>query len=173
MNGINKVIILGTLGKDPEVRYTQSGGAVASFSVATSEKWKDKQTGQQKEQTEWHNITIFGKLAEICGEYLRKGSQVFLEGKLKTESWDDQATGQKKYKTSIVANNMQMLGGKPQSEQQNGQQANNWQQPAPQQAGGFQHQQPAQGGFQPQPQAVTQMAQQPAQPDFDGDSIPF
>ena len=110
--GINKAIIVGALGKDPEIRYTASGSAVASFSVATNEQWKDKQTGEKKERTEWHNITVFGKLAEICGEYLKKGSQVYLEGKIQTDKWQDQ-NGQDRYTTKIIANEMQMLGGNP------------------------------------------------------------
>lgn len=137
MNGINKVILVGTLGKDPEIRYMPNGNAVANFSVATSEKWKDKQSGQQKESTEWHNITIFGKLAEICGEYLRKGSQVYLEGKLKTEKWQDQATGQDRYKTVIQCSEMQMLGGKQQTQKSQGGFQQQPQQPHQNQTGGF------------------------------------
>ena len=114
MNGVNKVIIVGNLGKDPEVRYMPSGGAVTSFSVATTEKWKDKQSGEMVEKTEWHNIVIFGKLAEIAGEYLKRGSHVYIEGKLNTEKWTDKQ-GNDRYTTKIVAKEMQMLGGKPQS----------------------------------------------------------
>lgn len=109
--GVNKVILVGTLGKDPETRYMPSGGAVTGFSVATNESWKDKQTGEKQERTEWHNITIFGKLAEIAGEYLKKGSQVYLEGSLRTEKWQDKQ-GQDRYTTKIIANEMQMLGGR-------------------------------------------------------------
>jgi len=112
MNGINKVILIGTLGKDPETRYMPSGGAVTSFSIATNESWKDKQTGEKVEKCEWHNITTFNKLAEICGEYLAKGSQVYIEGKLTTEKWQDKQ-GNDRYTTKIIANQMQMLGGKP------------------------------------------------------------
>lgn len=113
-SGINKVILVGNLGKDPEIRYNPNGNAIAGFSIATSESYKDKQ-GQTVEKTEWHNITIFGKLAEIGGEYLKKGSQVYLEGKLKTEKWTDKQ-GQERYTTKIIVDSfsgvMQMLGGK-------------------------------------------------------------
>ena len=110
MAGINKVILIGNLGKDPEVRYTQAGSPIAHFSIATSEKWKDKQSGQQQEKTEWHNITAFGRLAEISGEYLRIGSKVYIEGKLATSSWEKD--GQKHYKTEIHMREMQMLDSK-------------------------------------------------------------
>jgi len=110
MNGINKAIVVGTLGNDPEPRYMPSGGAVTSFSVATNESWKDKTTGEKKERCEWHNISMFGKLAEIAGEYLKKGSQVYLEGSIRTEKYNDKA-GVEKYSTKIIANQMQMLGG--------------------------------------------------------------
>ncbi|UNI77055.1 single-stranded DNA-binding protein [Klebsiella phage KpnS_VR6602] len=113
--GVNKVIIVGTLGNDPEVKYSASGSAIANLSVATSEQWKDKQTGEKKEQTEWHRVVIFGKLAEVAGEYLRKGSQVYVEGKLRTRKWTDQS-GVEKYTTEIVLQPMngvmQMIGGK-------------------------------------------------------------
>lgn len=109
MSGVNKVIILGRLGQDPEIRYMQDGAAVANISVATSETWKDKQTGEKKEKTEWHKIVIFGKLAEIAGEHLKKGSQAYFEGRLQTRKWQDQ-NGQDRYSTEIVANVMQMLG---------------------------------------------------------------
>lgn len=109
MSGVNRVIILGRLGQDPEIRYMQDGKAVANISVATSEEWKDKQTGEKQSKTEWHRIVIFGKLAEIAGEYLKKGSQAYFEGKLQTRKWQDQ-NGQDKYSTEIVANVMQMLG---------------------------------------------------------------
>ncbi|WP_449555229.1 single-stranded DNA-binding protein [Lelliottia amnigena] len=112
--GVNKVIIVGRLGQDPEVRYAPSGAAFANLSVATSEQWRDKQTGEQKEQTEWHRVVISGKLAEVAGEYLRKGSEVYLEGKLRTRKWTDQS-GAEKYTTEVlvgVGGTMQMLGGK-------------------------------------------------------------
>lgn len=108
MAGINKAILVGRLGKDPEIRYTPSGTAIANFTMATSENYKDKD-GQKQERTEWHRIVAFGKLAEICGEYLAKGKQVYIEGRIQTRSWDDK-DGNKKYMTEIVANTMQMLG---------------------------------------------------------------
>lgn len=108
MAGINKVILVGRLGRDPEVRYTPSGVTVANFSIATSEEWKDKDTGQKQERTEWHKIVAWRRLGEICGEYLRKGKQVYIEGKLQTKSWEDR-DGNKRYTTEIVASNMQML----------------------------------------------------------------
>ncbi|WP_318591378.1 single-stranded DNA-binding protein [Enterobacter kobei] len=112
--GVNKVILIGNLGQDPEVRYLPSGGAVCSMTLATSESWRDKATGEQKEQTEWHRVVLFGKLAEVAGEYLRKGSQVYIEGQLRTRKWTDQS-GAEKYTTEIVVNvggAMQMLGGR-------------------------------------------------------------
>ncbi|MBA6251586.1 MAG: single-strand DNA-binding protein [Colwellia sp.] len=169
MAGVNKVIILGNLGKDPEVRFMPNGGAVANLTLATSETWKDKQTGEQKEKTEWHNIVMYQRLAEIAGEYLKKGSKIYIEGSLQTSKWTDQQTGQDRYKTEIKANTMQMLDGKPsqgqgggfanQGQQQGGgfqqqapaQQGGYSQQAAPQQQGGFQQQAPVQqGGFQQQ-----------------------
>ncbi|HET8710277.1 MAG TPA: single-stranded DNA-binding protein, partial [Spongiibacteraceae bacterium] len=106
--GINKVILIGNLGNDPETRYLPSGGAVTNITVATSESWKDKQTGQQQDRTEWHRVVFFNKLAEIAGEYLRKGAKVYIEGSLRTRKWQDQG-GQDRYTTEIVANEMQML----------------------------------------------------------------
>ncbi|MEE8428314.1 MAG: single-stranded DNA-binding protein [Gammaproteobacteria bacterium] len=108
--GINKAIILGTLGKDPEVRYTGSGSAVATISVATNEKWKDKQSGEMQERTEWHRIVIWGKLAEICGQYLKQGSLAYFEGSIRTNKWQDR-DGKDRYTTEIIATEMQMLGG--------------------------------------------------------------
>ncbi|HDS6681357.1 single-stranded DNA-binding protein [Klebsiella aerogenes] len=119
--GVNKVIIVGRLGQDPEVRYAPSGAAFANLTVATSEQWRDKQTGEQKEQTEWHRVVISGKLAEIAGEYLRKGSEVYLEGKLRTRKWTDH-NGIDKYTTEIqvgINGTMQMLGGKQVGNEQN------------------------------------------------------
>lgn len=119
--GVNKVIIVGRLGQDPEVRYAPSGAAFANITVATSEQWRDKQTGEQKEQTEWHRVVISGKLAEIAGEYLRKGSEVYLEGKLRTRKWTDH-NGVDKYTTEIqvgINGTMQMLGGKQVGNEQN------------------------------------------------------
>ena len=109
--GVNKVIIVGNLGGDPETRYMPSGSAVTNFTVATNESWKDKQTGEQKERTEWHKVVIFDRLAEIAAEYLRKGSQVYIEGKLQTRKWQGQ-DGQDRYTTEIRASEMQMLGGR-------------------------------------------------------------
>jgi len=109
--GINKVILVGNLGSDPEVRYTANGDAVATISVATAESWKDKQTGEKQEKTEWHRVVMFRRLGEIAGEYLKKGSQVYIEGKLQTRKWQDKS-GNDRYTTEIVANDMQMLGGR-------------------------------------------------------------
>ena len=111
MAGINKVIIVGNLGKDPEVSYVPSGAAKAVFSVATSDTWKDKATGEKKERTEWHRIVAWDKLGEICGKYLSKGRQVYVEGKLQTHSYDDKE-GVKRYVTEIIAQDVQFLGGK-------------------------------------------------------------
>jgi single-strand DNA-binding protein len=138
--GINKVILIGNLGQDPETRYMPSGGAVTNITVATSESWKDKQTGQQQERTEWHRVVFFNRLAEIAGEYLRKGSKVYLEGSLRTRKWQDKNTGADRYTTEIVGNEMQMLdsrGGSDSnyvpSQQASSQQAPS-QQAAPQQS---------------------------------------
>jgi len=155
MSGINKAIVLGNLGKDPEVRFMPSGEAVANLTIATSESWKDKQTGEQKEKTEWHKVSIFGKLAEIAGEYLKKGSKVYVEGSLQTRKWTNQQ-GQDQYTTEVVlqgfGSKMEMLDGKPQGAQQ--------QTPAQQQ--GFQQapqQQQPQQGFQQQAPANTNNGQ--------------
>ncbi len=166
MAGVNKVILVGNLGKDPEVRFLPNGGAVANITIATSESWKDKQTGEQKERTEWHNVVMYQRLAEIAGEYLKKGSKVYLEGSLQTSKWADKETGQDRYKTEIKASQLQMLDSKPQGQQQGGgfQQQQQptaqggLQQQAPQQQGGFQQQRPmhqamAQNGIQPNQQA--------------------
>ena len=110
--GVNKAIIVGTLGKDPEIRYTANGGAVANISVATNEEWKDKQTGAKQTKTEWHRLVCFGKLAEICQQYLKKGSQAYFEGSIETRKWQDQS-GNDRYSTEIKVREMQMLGGKP------------------------------------------------------------
>ncbi|MCF0257127.1 MAG: single-stranded DNA-binding protein [Bacteroides heparinolyticus] len=164
--GVNKVIILGTLGQDPEFRYLPNGGAVANISVATSESWNDKQTGEKKEQTEWHRVVIFGKLAEVAGEYLRKGSQVYFEGQLRTRKWTDNS-GVDKYTTEIVIQQMggvmQMIGGKrddsnQQPRQQSGQQQGGWCQPQQSQAPKQNKPQPPQNNEPPM--------------DFD-DDIPF
>lgn len=141
-SGINKVIILGNLGKDPEVRFMPNGGGVANLTIATSESWKDKQTGEQKEKTEWHRVVMFGKLAEIAGEYLKKGSKVYIEGALQTRKWQNQQ-GQDQYTTEIVVQGfngtMQMLDSRGGS----GAGAGGFNQQAPQQSGGFQQQAPA------------------------------
>ena len=110
MAGVNKAIILGRLGKDPEVRYTGSGGAVANLSVATSEAWNDKASGERKERTEWHKIVVFGKMAENCGKYLQKGRQVYVEGRIQTSEYEKD--GEKRYSTDIVANSVQFIGSK-------------------------------------------------------------
>src|SRR5438445_306975 len=109
MSGVNKVIIVGRLGGDPEVRYTPGGQAVAKLSIATSENWKDK-SGQKQERTEWHRVVVWGKMAEVVGQHLSKGRQVYVEGRLQTRSWDDKTTGQKRYATEIVASTVQFLG---------------------------------------------------------------
>lgn len=125
--GVNKVILIGHLGQDPEVKYMPNGGAVVSITIATSESWRDKATGEKKEKAEWHRVVLFGKLAEVAGEYLRKGSQVYIEGALQTRKWQDQS-GQDRYTTEVVVNvggTMQMLGGKQgdtQGEQSQGRQ---------------------------------------------------
>ncbi|HHF2882689.1 TPA: single-stranded DNA-binding protein [Vibrio diabolicus] len=177
--GINKVILVGNLGNDPEIRYMPNGGAVANITIATSDSWRDKATGEQREKTEWHRVVLFGKLAEVAGEYLRKGSQVYIEGQLQTRKWQDQS-GQDRYSTEVVVQGfngvMQMLGGRgqgggaPMGGQQ--QQQGGWgqpQQPAQQQYNAPQQQQP-----QPQQQAPQQPQQQYNEPpmDFD-DDIPF
>ncbi|MBO2605039.1 single-stranded DNA-binding protein [Shewanella algae] len=171
--GVNKVILVGNLGQDPEVRYMPNGNAVANITVATSESWKDQQ-GQQQERTEWHRVVMFGKLAEIAGEYLRKGSQVYLEGKLQTRKWKDQS-GQDKYTTEVVVDmggTMQMLGGRNQNQggmsqggNQGGMNQGGMNQSQGSYGGGGQAQSQSQynapqqsGGYQPKP------AQQPQQP---------
>ena len=115
MASINKALIIGRLGRDPEVKYTPSGVAVCNFSVATSETWKDKQTGERKEKTEWHRISCYRKLAEICGQYLKKGREAYIEGKLQTREWEQD--GVKRYTTEIIANTVQFLGGQTQTQE--------------------------------------------------------
>ncbi|MCL4123452.1 UNVERIFIED_CONTAM: hypothetical protein GTU68_033863 [Idotea baltica] len=157
--GVNKVILVGNLGNDPEIRYMPNGGAVANITIATSESWRDKATGEQREKTEWHRVALFGKLAEVAGEYLRKGSQVYIEGQLQTRKWQDQS-GQDRYTTEVVVQGfngvMQMLGGMGNNQQQQG----GWGQP----------QQPQQPQQQQQQQAQPQYNEPPM--DFD-DDIPF
>lgn len=159
--GVNKVILVGTCGQDPEVRYLPNGNAVTNLSLATSEQWTDKQTGQKVEKTEWHRVSLFGKVAEIAGEYLRKGSQVYIEGKLQTREWEKD--GIKRYTTEIVVDmqgTMQLLGGRQDAQQ-------NPQSSAP-------HQQPRQQQ-RPQQQAPQQSQQGTNGPDYDSfdDDIPF
>ena len=144
--GINKVILVGNLGADPETRYTASGSAVTNIRLATTESWRDRQSGDRQEKTEWHRVVFFNRLAEVAGEYLRKGSQVYVEGKIQTRKWQEQS-GQDRYTTEIVANEMQMLGGRTAA----GDAA-----PA---AGGFRDSQPAPSPEQNQ--------------DFQEDDIPF
>lgn len=120
--GVNKVILIGRVGQDPEIRYLPNGGAVANITLATSEQWRDKSTGEPKESTEWHRVVLFGKLAEVAGEYVKKGAQLYIEGKLQTRKWQDQQ-GVERYSTEVVVNvggSMQMIGGK--SQQQGAQQ---------------------------------------------------
>lgn len=180
--GINKVIIVGNLGQDPEVRYTTSGSAVTNISVATSESWKDKNSGEDVVKTEWHRIVFFGRLAEIAGEYLKRGSQVYIEGKIQTRKWQDQSN-QDRYTTEIVANEMQMLGAKSGGQGQFGgggqapaaPRANN---PPQQNQGGYQQQQNNNQGQQQSsqpPQNQPPQNQQSNQPSFDDfdDDIPF
>lgn len=169
--GVNKCIIMGRLGQDPEVRYSQGGTAFCNITVATSEEWKDKQSGEKKEKTEWHRIVFSGKLAEIAGEYLKKGSQVYVEGKLETRKWTDQS-GQDKYTTEIVVDSfngvMQMIGSAPQAQGHQPQQQGYQQQPQqqrPQQNGYAQ----ASGGMQ-RPQ---QQMQQPQGGYQEFDDVPF
>lgn len=144
--GVNKVILVGNLGADPETRYTAGGAAITKIRLATSESWRDKQSGEQKERTEWHRVTFFGRLAEIAGEYLSKGRQVYVEGSLRTDKWQDQ-NGQDRYTTEIVASEMQMLGGRGDSAGAQG------------------------GGFRDKPKQQEAVAEPAA--DFQDDDIPF
>ncbi|GAB2586619.1 single-stranded DNA-binding protein [Nitrincola alkalisediminis] len=178
--GINKVILVGNLGQDPEVKYMPSGNAVTNVTLATSDTWKDKQTGQAQERTEWHRVVFFNRLAEIAGEYLRKGSKVYVEGALRTRKWQDQA-GQDRYTTEIVASEMQMLDGRGSDSGMGGGMGANAggysQQPDPM-GYGQPHQQaaPQQGRPQQAPRQQPQQSPPPAPPagfdDFD-DDIPF
>lgn len=186
--GVNKVILVGTLGRDPETRYGANGNAITNLSVATSEQWNDKVTGERQEKTEWHRVVMFGKLAEIAGQYLTKGSQVYLEGKLQTRKWQDQNTGQDRYSTEVVVDisgRMEMLGGG--NRQQGGDAAFGGgapmgmgqppagQQPAAQNFG--QPQTPPQQGFGGQPMnnnpSPMQQAPDYKANDFDDDDVPF
>jgi len=148
--GINKVILVGNLGKDPETRYSASGAAITNITVATSESWKDKQSGEQQERTEWHRVVFFNRLAEIAGEYLSKGRQVYIEGSLRTRKWQDQS-GQDRYTTEIVASEMQMLGSRSDD------------------AGASR---PGGGSFRDKPQSKP-TAEPKAEDDFQDDDIPF
>ncbi|WP_297196344.1 single-stranded DNA-binding protein SSB1 [uncultured Pluralibacter sp.] len=174
--GINKVILVGNLGQDPEVRYMPSGGAVTNIRIATSESWRDKASGEMKEVTEWHTVVLFGKLAEVAGEYLRKGSQVYIEGQLRTRKWQDQS-GNDRYSTEIVVGMngvMQMLGGRQGGgQQQGGQQQGGWGQPQ-QPQGGNQFSGGGQSQSRPQQQPQSSAPAQSNEPpmDFD-DDIPF
>ncbi|CAA0111845.1 Single-stranded DNA-binding protein [Zhongshania aliphaticivorans] len=172
--GVNKVILVGNLGQDPETRYMPSGGAVTNITVATSETWKDKQTGQPQERTEWHRVVFFNRLAEIAGEYLKKGSKVYLEGSLRTRKWQDQS-GQDRYTTEIVAAEMQMLDGRGDSGSGGNYNDGGYSAPSQPQAQAAPAQQPARRAPPPPPQ--NQAPAQSAPPaggfdDFD-DDIPF
>jgi len=177
--GVNKVILVGNLGQDPEVRYMPNGGAVANITLATSESWRDKQTGETKEKTEWHRVVLFGKLAEVAGEYLRKGSQVYIEGSLQTRKWTDQA-GVEKYTTEVVVNvggTMQMLGGRqgggaPAGGGQGQGNNNGWGQPQQPQGGNQFSGGQQQSQSRPQPQQSSAPAGNEPPMDFD-DDIPF
>ena len=157
--GVNKVILVGNLGNDPEVRYMPNGNAVANLSLATSESWKDQQ-GQVQERTEWHRLTMYKRLAEIAGEYLKQGSQIYVEGKLQTRKWQDQQ-GQDKYTTEIIVDQMQMLGGRAQSSESNN--------------GGYQRSSRSSGGNNNSNKPPAQPKTPPmAEPDFDfDDDLPF
>ncbi|EHH5103661.1 single-stranded DNA-binding protein, partial [Escherichia coli] len=171
VRGINKVVLIGRLGKDPEVRYIPNGGAVANLQLATSESWRDKQTGEMREQTEWHRVVLFGKLAEVAGEYLRKGAQVYIEGQLRTRSWDDN-NGVTRYITEILVKTtgtMQMLGraAGAQTQQEEAQQFSGQPQPEPQaeagtKKGGAKTKGRGRKAAQPEPQ-------QPSEPAYDFD----
>ncbi len=155
--GINKVILVGNLGRDPEVRYTPSGTAVANVTLATGESWKDRNTGEQQERTEWHRVVFFSRLAEIVEQYLKKGAKVYVEGRLQTRSWEQE--GVKRYTTEIIANEMQMLDSRGGGE-----------------GGGFEPRQPAQsapGGDKPQAQAAETQGGGSGFDNFDDDDIPF
>ena len=149
--GVNKVILVGNLGRDPEIKYTASGTAIANITVATSESWNDKQTNERVDKTEWHRVVAFQRLAEIMGEYLKKGSQVYIEGKLQTRKWQDQ-NGQDRYSTEVVANDMQMLGSR---------------------GGETGNRPPQETGFRSNPPAQKAPAQSSPDNDFADDDIPF
>jgi single-strand DNA-binding protein len=166
MASVNKVILVGNLGRDPEVRYLPNGDAVANIAIATTDKWKDKQTGEAKEQTEWHRVSFFGKLAEIAGQYLVKGSQVYIEGKLQTRKYTDK-DGVEKFATEIRADTMQMLGSR-QGGEGGGQQGN-----APRQQGNAPQQRPQSGGNAPRQGNNQQRPQNNRGLEDMDDDIPF
>ncbi|ELE4455686.1 single-stranded DNA-binding protein SSB2 [Salmonella enterica] len=178
-HGVNKVILVGNLGQDPEVRYMPNGGAVANLTLATSETWRDKADGEMREHTEWHRVVVFGKLAEIASEYLRKGAQVYIEGQLRTRKWTDQS-GQDKYTTEVVVGQngtMQMLGRRDSQPQQGGQQFSGQPQPQPPPPAAKGEGKAAKGaGKAAKGKNAAAPQQPPAQPepayDFD-DDIPF
>jgi single-strand DNA-binding protein len=160
--GINKVILIGHLGADPETRAMPSGSNVANLRIATTESWRDKQSGETKESTEWHTVALFGRTADVAAQYLRKGSQVYIEGRLRTRKWQDKATGADRYTTEIVANDMQMLGGRSgggggggESRDMGGSDA------------GFG------GGYSQESRGSSPAGAAPASPDFQDDDIPF
>lgn len=169
MAGLNKVMLIGRLGRDPEIRYSQQGTAVVNFSIATSEQWTDKNTGDRQEKTEWHRIVVFGKQAEICEKYLSKGSQIYIEGRLQTRNYEKD--GQTHYITEIVVNNFQFLGGKQDSQGGGGNYQGGGQQGGSQ-GGGYQNQNAAGEGnnFQNQTSPGNMDSGQPSIPD---DDIPF
>ncbi|CAK9886350.1 MAG: Single-stranded DNA-binding protein [Candidatus Erwinia impunctatus] len=173
--GVNKVILVGNLGQDPEVRYMPNGGAVTNITLATSESWRDKQTGETKEKTEWHRVVLFGKLAEVAGEYLKKGSQVYIEGALQTRKWTDQS-GVERYTTEVVVNvggSMQMLGGRQNNGGNAGGPGNsngNWGQPQQPQTSSNQFSGGGAAHSQPQQSSAPASSEPPM--DFD-DDIPF
>ena len=170
--GINKVILVGNVGRDPETRYSAGGMAVTTVSVATSEAWKDKQSGEQKEKTEWHRVKFFGRLAEIAGEYLKKGSQVYIEGSLRTEEYEKD--GVKRYSTDIVAAEMQMLGGRPGGDMGEGGSSRGGYEGGGSRGGGGGYEGGSSRGPARGPQAAPQRAPQPVQnTGFDDDDIPF
>jgi single-strand DNA-binding protein len=189
---VNKVVLVGNLGKDPEMRYMPNGNAVANLTLATTESWKDKQTGERKDKTEWHRLTVFNRLGEMCGEYLKKGAKIYAEGKLQTRKWQGQ-DGQDRYTTEIVVSEIQLLDSRnqaqgqfqPNAPQQNAQPQQSWgnapqapaQQAAPQMAPAYQQPAPASQPSSPSQAPTQQPKQEPAQyneppMDFD-DDIPF
>lgn len=163
--GVNRVTLIGNLGQDPETRYSQGGSAITSVSLATSESWKDKQTGEKQERCEWHRVKFFGKLAEIAGEYLKKGAQVYVEGSIRSSKYTDKE-GVERWSTDIIANNMQMLGGR--EEGGSGGEG----------GGGYRQRAPQQSRSSGAPQGAGQRQQQPPPPPqdnggFEDDDIPF